>query len=71
MKSEVAETLDRERREREASLEAGERVALALALGARDLLLYASAHGISPREARIRLRRLAQRGRTPSACAGG
>lgn len=66
MRSPLADALAAEQRAEEARLTPGERVALALALGARDLRTYASARGLSPSEARRALRRAAQRGRTPS-----
>ena len=66
MRSKLADELAAEQRAVELRLTPGERVALALALGERDLRAYASARGLSLGEAHRALRRAAQRGRTPS-----
>ena len=67
MSPSVREQLRREQREREATMSPNKRLGLALALGRKDLRRYAEAHGLPRHEARRALRRLAQRGRTPSA----
>jgi hypothetical protein len=62
---------DRLRAELHASLarrSPGERLALALALGARDLEAFRAAHGLGPEEARRALRRRRQVGRQPCRC---
>jgi hypothetical protein len=66
MRSRLADQLLEEQRATEARLTPTERVALALALGRRDLRAYASASGQSLGEAHRALRRAAQCGRTPS-----
>lgn len=66
MRSTLGKQLRDARLEREARATPEERVRLALALGARDLRTFASARGITPREAYRALRRAAQAGRTPS-----
>lgn len=70
MESPLANDLRRERREQLARMTPGQRVWLALLVGTRDLQLFASAQGLSLREARDELRRRGQRGRTPSEVAG-
>jgi hypothetical protein len=50
------------------ALAAGERVGLALALGARSLEIYAAASGLSRAEARRAVERRRQARRRPSAC---
>jgi hypothetical protein len=47
---------------------AAERVALALRLGRRDLIMYSKAQQLSAAEARKRLARVRRHGRTPSKC---
>jgi hypothetical protein len=66
----VADRLRQEQQERVRALPAAERIALALALGARDLALYRRGHvpPISVEDARRRLRSLRQVGRRPSRC---
>lgn len=71
MDSPIARALREEQRAQEAALSPGERVRFALALGARDLRIYATARGLAPGEARRELRRSAQAGREPSRAAGG
>lgn len=72
MRSSVADDLRQRDRHREAALTPEQRIALALALGRRDLRVFAEAHGLSLAEARRELRALAQRGRTsPSAASAG
>jgi hypothetical protein len=66
MNSRLADDLDRARRAREADATPAQRVALALALGQRDLRRFAAAQGLSMEEARRELRRSSQHGRTPS-----
>ncbi|MEQ1568793.1 MAG: hypothetical protein ABMA64_24360 [Myxococcota bacterium] len=62
----LGEQLRLERTRRELEMSPGDRVCLALQLGARDLRAFASANGLSMREAYRELRRVEQRGRTPS-----
>lgn len=69
MRSAAAEHLREGRRSREAKTTPGEQVQLALLLGERDLRAFASAQGLSLREAHRRLRRAAQAGRVPSGAA--
>lgn len=64
----MANELTRAERERVAMLSPGERVALALSLGARSLADYAAAHGLDPQSARRELERRRQARRRPSAC---
>ena len=68
MKS-VADVLRREQVQRIAALTPGERLQLAFELGDGDVALLAAAHGISEYEARRRIERSRQAGRTPSRCA--
>jgi hypothetical protein len=69
LESAVARRLREELLAREADLDPSERVALAFALGERDLRVYAAAQGLTLREAWRRLRRANQAGRTPSRAA--
>jgi hypothetical protein len=66
----VADVLRQEDREALAALGPGERVALALALGARDLETFRLARTppLAPDDADRLLRRRRQRGRRPSRC---
>jgi hypothetical protein len=66
----VADGLRQEQQGRVRALSAAERVALALALGARDLALYRRGQcpPMTVEEARRRLRSLRQVGRRPSRC---
>jgi hypothetical protein len=66
MRSVVGDELRAAQRAREARLTPGERVRLALELGRRDLVVYATAHGLGLVEAYRRLRAAAQAGRAPS-----
>jgi len=50
------------------ALEPSERVERALAAGRLALEAYASSEGLDPREARRRLQRQKQAGRTPCSC---
>jgi hypothetical protein len=68
MKS-VADDLRREQARRIAALTPGERLQLAFELGDEDVALLSAAHGISTDEARRRIIRSRQAGRTPSRCA--
>lgn len=63
MRSEVAEAIRADQRERLAKLTPEQRIQLAFALGRRDIRIYASARGISCAEARRELRRREQRAR--------
>ena len=67
MKS-VADRLRAEDRQRLLRLSPAERVALALALGERDLETYRRARGLSRRDAQRLLERQRQHGRRPSRC---
>lgn len=67
MRSRVAEALHRESVERTAAMEPKERLRLALALGMRDVTLYATSEGVTRQLARVRLKHSLQRGRRPSA----
>lgn len=67
MKS-VADVLRDETRRRISALTATERIELALALGARDVELYAATCGLDREEARRRLRAGRRLGRIPSRC---
>jgi len=64
----VANSLRSAEQARIASLEAGERVVLALELGARSLDLYCATSGLAPEAARRALERRAQARRRPSRC---
>lgn len=61
----TADSLREELRAQTAALPEEERVALALALGRRDLALYAEARGLDLATAREELRARAQIGRRP------
>ena len=63
MRSEVAERLRIEDRERIAALTSGERVRLALALGDQAVADYARNHQLSLEEARRRLREISDQSR--------
>mgnify|MGYP003542432907 FL=1 len=63
MRSEVAERLRIEDRERIAALTSGERVRLALALGDQAVADYARNHQLSLEEARRRLREISDESR--------
>lgn len=63
----VANESPSERRERMAHLTADERVTRALALGRRDLAIYAAASGIDIEAARLAVERRRQTRRRPSA----
>jgi hypothetical protein len=67
MKS-VADALRDETRRRVSALTVTERIELALALGARDVELYAATCGIDREEARRRLRAARRLARRPSRC---
>jgi hypothetical protein len=67
-RSASAETLRRAERERVAALSPAERVALALALGERDLALRTAHSGLEPGEIRRDLERRRQARRRRSAC---
>lgn len=66
MRSALADQLRDARLAREASMSPGARVRLAILLGQRDLRAFASAQGLTLREAWLRLRRAEQDGRVPS-----
>ena len=63
MRSEVAERLRIDNRERIAALTSGERVRLALALGDQAVADYARNHQLSLEEARRRLREISDQSR--------
>jgi hypothetical protein len=67
MRSAVAEEARAAQRAREARMTPTARVRLALALGARDLRVFAAARGVSIAQAWKALRDAKQVGRTPSA----
>jgi hypothetical protein len=64
----VADCLRDEDRRNERAMTSGARVALALALGRRDLETFRAARGVDVATARGLLDRRRQRGRRPSAC---
>ena len=64
----VAEEASRAERARVAALSASERVALALALGERDLAAWCAARGVDRETGRLELERRRQAGRRPSRC---
>jgi hypothetical protein len=68
MKS-AADDLRREQAQRIAALTPGERLQLAFELGDADVALLAAAHGLTTDEARGRVARSRQVGRTASRCA--
>ena len=65
----VADVLRQEQAQRLATLTPAERLQLAFELGDADVALLAAAKDISAGEARRRLARSRQAGRTPSRCA--
>ena len=69
MESPLAEFLEFRRRQRDARLTPSQRVKQALLLGHRDARIFASARGLTLREARDELRRRSHRGREPSVTA--
>jgi hypothetical protein len=66
----IADRLRVEQAERLRQLSAAARVELALALGRRDILLYAAVHAVTAEEARLRLRSQRKTGRVHSSSAG-
>ncbi len=64
--SSVASALREASRERARRMTPAERLEESLALGRRAIRAYAAAHGLDEREARLRLERAAQAGRSPS-----
>jgi hypothetical protein len=62
----VADDLRLETLRAGARLKVSERIALALRLGDEDVARYQATHGVTEREARGRLARARQVGRTPS-----
>ncbi len=69
MKSELAEALRVERLRREAAMSPLERLRLAQRVGDESVAAFASALGLTLREARRELARRRQTGRRPSAAA--
>ena len=69
MESTLAQYLESRRRRRDAQLTPTQRARQALLLGLRAARIFASANGVTLREARDELRRRSQRGRVPSAVA--
>jgi hypothetical protein len=68
-RSNLIEQMKRELRDEEAAMSVSERIALALALGRRDVSLYAKVNDLSLEEASRRLRIEAQLSRPrPSRC---
>jgi len=70
VRSDIADRLKEEERQALAAMTPAERVAHALALGARDLEAFRLAHvpPLSPADAARELERRRQRGRRPSRC---
>jgi hypothetical protein len=66
----IADELRVEQADRLKQLGATDRVELALALGRRDIALYAAAHAVTAGEARVRLRNQRRHGRVHSLSAG-